>query len=30
MLKLERFIVERDPGRINREPWAFGAAGEEP
>jgi hypothetical protein len=22
MLNLERFIVERDPGLLNREPWA--------
>jgi hypothetical protein len=22
MLNLERFIVERDPGPLNREPWA--------
>jgi hypothetical protein len=30
MLNLERFIVERDPGPLNREPWAGGSAWDVP
>ncbi|MEI2732703.1 MAG: RHS repeat-associated core domain-containing protein [Dermatophilaceae bacterium] len=30
MLNLERFIVERDPGPLNREPWAGSMSGDVP
>lgn len=30
MLNLERFIVERDPGPLNREPWAGAFEGDVP